>query len=745
LNQPKFAATDNVQTSFFAQQVGGVWRFTGTSAAAPQAAAIGALVRQKSPALAPAEITSTLSSTARPVATNGTADAVGGGYLDADAALAAVVSLPGLSSPPTTVTGDSQVTVNWSGAATDPNFPITGFTVTPYLDGVAQIPATVAAGPMSHLFSGLTNGASYTFTVAATNANGSGPESAQSALVFVGIPGPPTGVTAASGVSEARVSWSAPASEGMTISGYTVDTLSGGGTVLATQNFPSTATTQTIPGLTNGVEYRFRVAVVNEFGIGSYSVASSPITVGVPDPPTGVNAQPGTSYMFLRWVTPSDNGATINSYVITPYLNGTTAMATTTVSPNIYVLVGGLTPGMSYTFTMAAANNRGVGAASAPSAPVIQGSPQAPDAPTAKPNNGSANVTWLESPSNNGSAVTGYTVRAYVGTTQVASHAYPATPRSQLFSGLTNGTTYRFTVAARNTRGLGPKSTLGSAITAGAPAAPTATATPGNARATVNWTAAVANGSAVTSYIVTPYLARVAQTPRTFAAAARTATITGLTNGSTYTFNVSARNARGTGPQSVGVAVVVGSPLAPTAPTAKPGNERATIHWTAPTINNGAAITGYIITPYRDGIAQFPWTFASTATTQTVTSLENALRYTFKISARNSRGMGPRSVASPMIIIGAPAAPTGVTATAKQRAATVRWTAPSNNGAAITTYTVIPYLGRVAQPPRAFNASTVTRTITGLTTGKRYTFKVKATNARGPGPLSVASNAVTVT
>ncbi|MDQ1480569.1 MAG: hypothetical protein QOI44_1430, partial [Actinomycetota bacterium] len=67
LSQPAFAATDDVQTSFFAQQVGGVWRFAGTSAAAPQAAAIGALMREKSPALAPAQVIAALSSTARPV------------------------------------------------------------------------------------------------------------------------------------------------------------------------------------------------------------------------------------------------------------------------------------------------------------------------------------------------------------------------------------------------------------------------------------------------------------------------------------------------------------------------------------------------------------------------------------------------------------------------------------------------------------------------------------------------------
>ena len=41
-----------------------MWRFAGTSAAAPQAAAIGALLQEKDPALTPAELISTLSSSA---------------------------------------------------------------------------------------------------------------------------------------------------------------------------------------------------------------------------------------------------------------------------------------------------------------------------------------------------------------------------------------------------------------------------------------------------------------------------------------------------------------------------------------------------------------------------------------------------------------------------------------------------------------------------------------------------------
>jgi subtilisin family serine protease len=49
LAKPDAAATDGAATSFFAQQIGGVWRFFGTSEAAPHAAAIAALLLQAYP------------------------------------------------------------------------------------------------------------------------------------------------------------------------------------------------------------------------------------------------------------------------------------------------------------------------------------------------------------------------------------------------------------------------------------------------------------------------------------------------------------------------------------------------------------------------------------------------------------------------------------------------------------------------------------------------------------------------
>ena len=86
-----------------------------------------------------------------------------------------------------------------------------------------------------------------------------------------------------------------------------------------------------------------------------------------------------------------------------------------------------------------------------------------------------------------------------------------------------------------------------------APGAPTSvTGTPGNASAVVSWTAPSDGGSPITKYTVTPFIGATAQTPTTVTGTPppTSTNVTGLTNGTAYTFTVTATNAVGTGPGS---------------------------------------------------------------------------------------------------------------------------------------------------------------------------------------------------
>ena len=134
-------------------------------------------------------------------------------------------------------------------------------------------------------------------------------------------------------------------------------------------------------------------------------------------------------------------------------------------------------------------------------------------------------------------------------------------------------------MAAINSVGTGAQSGQSNSVTpATMPGAPTiGTATDGNASASVTWTAPASNGGQpVTGYVVTPYIAGVAQATQTFNSTATTETVTGLTNGTAYTFKVAAINSVGTGAQSAASNSVTPAttPGAPTIGTATRGTPR---------------------------------------------------------------------------------------------------------------------------------------------------------------------------
>src|SRR5262249_54649480 len=142
---------------------------------------------------------------------------------------------------------------------------------------------------------GLTNGTTYFFQVAAINSVGPSLYSAASTGVTpAAVPGTPTSVTGTAGNGQCVVSWSAPTrNSGSPITGYQVQlATSAAGPYSNAAGCPtnSATTSCTATGLINGTTYFFQVAAINSVGTGLYSTVSSGVTpVGAPGTPTSVS------------------------------------------------------------------------------------------------------------------------------------------------------------------------------------------------------------------------------------------------------------------------------------------------------------------------------------------------------------------------------------------------------------------------------------------------------------------------
>ena len=179
----------------------------------------------------------------------------------------------------------------------------------------------------------------------------------------------------------------------------------------------------------------------------------------------------------------------------------------------------------------------------------------------------------------------------------------------------------------------------------------------------MRWTAPPNNdGSAITGYLVGVVDSAGAQVGalRPADATATSLLVTGLTNGSSYQFQVAAENAAGTGPNSALSTVVIpatvpGAPAIGTAASGTAGGAvTATAHWNAPTTNGGSAVTGYVVRALRmsaSGVVLATTTSAvQPGSAQQLTMTLQTGNYRFTVQAINKAGSGPRSARSNLVV-----------------------------------------------------------------------------------------------
>ena len=220
-------------------------------------------------------------------------------------------------------------------------------------------------------------------------------------------------------------------------------------------------------------------------------------------------------------------------------------------------------------------------------------------------------------------------------------------------------------------------------------------------------------------------------------------TVTGLTNGQQYAFEVRARNAAGPGAAAGRAATPLGVPSLPESLTATAGDGKVILEWTEPADDGGAAVTGY---EYRHAAGSLvpedtPWQSAGLNLRWLISGLTNGQEYAFEVRAMNSAGPGAaaRAAATPL---GVPTTPESLTATAGDGEVVLEWAAPADDGGSPVTGYEYRYAAGQAVPGDVGwrDAGTeLTATASGLENETGYALEVRALNRVGPGEAAVTT------
>jgi len=498
------------------------------------------------------------------------------------------------------------------------------------------------------------------------------------------IPSAPQNLGASAGDAQNSLSWSASSSNGgATITNYRVFRgtnssnrliVTSGGCANLTAVFSCTDT-----GLTNGQSYNYIVSAVNSVGQGAPSnsaIATPTAAATIPTAPQNLSAAAGDAQSSLSWSAPSTNGgATITNYRVFRGTNSSNRLIVTSGGcANLGAVFActdtGLINGQSYDYIVSAVNGIGQGAPSnsAIATPTATATiPSAPQNLGAAAGDGQSSLSWSAPSTNGGATITNYRVfRGTNSSNRLIVTSGGCANLGAVFictdTGLTNGQSYDDIVSAVNSVGQGAPSnsaTVTPTATATIPGAPqNLGASAGDTQNNLSWSAPSSNGGAtITNYRVfrgTNSANRFIVTSGGCAnlGAVFSCTDTGLINGQSYDYIVSAVNVIGQGaPSNSSIATPTSTATIPGAPQnlgASPGDTQNSLAWSTPTSNGGATITNYrvfrgtnsanrlIVT--NGGCANLGAVFSCTDT-----GLTNGQLYDYIVSAVNTAGQGAPS------------------------------------------------------------------------------------------------------
>jgi predicted phage tail protein len=243
-----------------------------------------------------------------------------------------------------------------------------------------------------------------------------------------------------------------------------------------------------------------------------------------------------------------------------------------------------------------------------------------------------------------------------------------------------------------NAYGESEKSNVVSAMPCTLPSAPkNLTAIAGNRNVTLTWEPPADNGgAAVTNYTIYYGPSSGNYTHSITIENITHYTLSGLTNGITYFFAVSAINKAGESERSNEVSAIPCTvPSPPRNLTAAPGNANVSLNWEVPEDDGGMPITSYTIY-YGTSPGNYTYNITvSNVTNYTIGDLTNGIRYYFAVSAINLVGESNKSNEVEAKPFTTPGAVQNLVANVSNSTVNLTWAEPADNGgSAITVYRI---------------------------------------------------------